>query len=69
MVADDLIDLRMEIDMTKLNAAKTILLAAGWTHILSSTGNKSTGEYGLLFTKNGEKLWLNNLTIPAILAQ
>ena len=55
--------------MTNLNTAKNILINTGWVHILSSTGNKSTGEYGLLFTKNGEKLWLNNLTIPTVLAQ
>ena len=54
--------------MTNLNKAKSILLASGWAHILSSTGNKSTGEYGLLFSKNGEKFWLNNLTIASVLA-
>lgn len=51
---------------TQLNTAKTILINEGWVYILSSTGNHSTGEYGLLFTKNGVKFWLNNKSIVAV---
>ena len=58
---------------TKLNEAKTILQANGWTHTLSSPGNKATGEYGLLFIKrdgdNVRKVWLNIDTLSGILAQ
>ena len=43
---------------------KSALIATGWNYILSTTGNHSTGEYGLLFTKDGIKFWLNNKTIP-----
>jgi len=45
---------------------KTALIAAGWNYILSTTGNQSTGEYGLLFTKDGIKFWLNNKSRPIV---
>ena len=54
---------------TELQTAKAILATQGWTFLLSTTGNKSTGEYGLLYTKNGVKFWLNNLTISTVLTQ
>jgi hypothetical protein len=53
-------------------AAREILLKNGWAHILSSTGNQKTGEYGLLFARreNGAKVrfWLNNETAKLVLA-
>lgn len=45
---------------------KTALIAAGWTYVLSTTGNQSTGCYGLLFTKDGANFWLNDKTKNAI---
>ena len=45
---------------------KAALIAAGWNYILSTTGNHSTGEYGLLFTKDGIKFWLNDKSRPTV---
>jgi hypothetical protein len=53
-------------------AAREILIQNGWAHILSSTGNQKTGEYGLLFSRreNGAKVsfWLNNESAKLVLA-
>jgi predicted lipoprotein with Yx(FWY)xxD motif len=43
---------------------KSALIATGWSYILSSMSDQATNEYGLLFTKDGIKFWLNNKTIP-----
>lgn len=43
---------------------KAALIATGWNYILSTTGNHSTGEFGLLFTKDNVRFWLNHKTRP-----
>ena len=53
--------------MSDLQRVKHLLLSTGWTYVLSSTGNKSTGEYGLLFRKQGVSFWLNNKNLTTIL--
>lgn len=53
-------------------AAREVLVKNGWSHVLSSTGNQKTGEYGLLFARreNGLKIrfWLNNESAKLVLA-
>jgi hypothetical protein len=39
---------------------KAQMVEAGWNYVLSTTG--SGKNYGLLFTKNGEKFYLNRET-------
>jgi len=42
---------------------KANMIAAGWNYILSITRTTSHGtKYGLLFTKDGQKFYLNNET-------
>jgi hypothetical protein len=42
---------------------KSQMIAAGWNYNLSVTRTASHGtKYGLLFTKGGEKFYLNNET-------
>jgi hypothetical protein len=42
---------------------KANMIAAGWNHILSTTRTPGHGtNYGLLFTKDGQKFYLNNET-------
>jgi hypothetical protein len=42
---------------------KANMIAAGWTYNLSVTRTPGHGtNYGLLFTKNGQKFYLNNET-------
>lgn len=41
---------------------KAALIATGWNYILSSTGDHTRGEFGLLFTKDGVHFWLNHKT-------
>jgi hypothetical protein len=43
---------------------KAKMIAAGWTYVLSTTG--SGKNYGLLFTKDGQKFYLNKETIAAM---
>ena len=48
-------------DLREMNANKKKLKDAGWEHILS-VSHVPGENYGLLFTKNGEKFWLNKET-------
>lgn len=42
---------------------KANMIAAGWNYILSTTRTTGHGtNYGLLFTKDGQKFYLNNET-------
>jgi hypothetical protein len=46
---------------------KAALIAAGWTYVLSITRTPGHGtEYGLLFTKDGEKFYLNHETLGSM---
>lgn len=45
---------------TQLKECKDQLLQKGWEHILSKMSDSPKGqEYGLLFTRNGARYWLN----------
>ena len=48
-------------------AAKAKMIAAGWAYVLSVTATPGHGtNYGLLFTKDGEKFYLNKDTFAAM---
>lgn len=51
----------------QVKSAKAAMISAGWDYILSAIkSDKSSGEYGLLFTKGEERFWLNVETIDKL---
>lgn len=46
-----------------IETARKVLESLGWSFALSTTGNKETGEYGLLYVKGRQKFYLNDTNI------
>jgi hypothetical protein len=55
---------------TKIAQAQTLLVKNGWTKACSIMHDGGdTGNFGIVYIKSGEKLYLNFKTVDAILAQ
>jgi hypothetical protein len=59
-----------KILFAKIAYAQTILTTTGWTKVCSTMhSGGATGNFGILYIKDGEKIYLNFKTVDAILAQ
>ncbi len=47
----------------QIKQAKKDLAAAGWNHICTTMNDGGTKDYGLVYTRNGEKFYLNIETV------
>lgn len=50
----------------QIKNAKRELAAAGWNHICTTMNDGNTKEYGLVYTRNGEKFYLNIETLEEV---